>query len=117
MTEQAKRYNEGKPQMGLIYHYPKAIEFLVRVLEHGECKYDHLNWKKGNKPDQEYLDSMNRHIFKYFDEGPIDPDSGCHHAGHALWNLMTWIELNITQGAINPELFEKICKELKDATS
>jgi hypothetical protein len=109
MTE-ALRFNEGKPQLSYILYYGKAIELLARVLEYGECKYDHLNWKKGNKPNEEYLDAHMRHMEKVFREGPIDPKTGCHHYGHALWNLMTLIELNDIGPILDQELFEE-CKK------
>lgn len=102
--EKALRLNQGKPEMGYIFHYPKAVEALVRVLEQGAVKYEHLNWKKGGKPDKEYIDSCSRHLFKHINEGPYDDDIGALHVAQAIWNLMTLIECNYPDIAtLNPE--------------
>lgn len=107
MTEaraMAMRYNEGKPQMSYLFHYPHAMEALVKVLEQGAIKYEAMNWKKGNKPDGEYLDAAGRHIFKHVNEGVHDEDIGVIHLAQAVWNLMTLIELNMQDvPTLNPD--------------
>lgn len=95
VPQQALRHNEGKPEMGYILEYPNALEALVRVMEHGAKKYARNNWKLGNKPDSEYLDAAMRHLFKHNSEGYFDKESNCLHIAHAVWNLMTLIELNL----------------------
>jgi hypothetical protein len=100
----AMRYNEGKPQLGYLLHYPHALEALVKVLEQGAVKYEALNWKKGNKPDSEYLDACMRHLFKHLTEGPHDADIGVMHLAQAVWNLLTLIELNMQDvPTLNPD--------------
>lgn len=91
----AARHNDGKPQLGYIFHYPHALEALAKVMEQGAIKYEDMNWKKGNKPDGEYLDACARHIFKHINEGIHDEDIGVIHLAQAVWNLMTLIELNM----------------------
>ena len=92
--KEALRYNTGKPQLSYLLHYPKAMEALVRVLEQGAVKYEPLNWKLGNKPDEEYLDAALRHLFSHVNDGPYDDDIGVVSVAQAVWNLVTWIELN-----------------------
>lgn len=94
-TVAATRNNAGKPEMSYIFHYPHAVECLVRVMEQGAIKYEAMNWKKGNKPDKEYFDACARHIFKHVNEGPYDEDLGVVHIAQAIWNLMTVLELNM----------------------
>lgn len=91
----AMRFNDKKSEMSYILHYPHAIEALVQVLHQGAVKYDHLNWKKGGKPDEEYLDACQRHLFKHVNEGVYDEDIGTVHIANAIWNLMTLIECNM----------------------
>lgn len=74
--------------------FPKAMEVVARIMEFGANKYEDGNWKLGDKPDTEYLDSHDRHMQKFLHEGFYDDDSGCAHLGHAIWNLCALLELN-----------------------
>lgn len=94
MSEKALRYNEGKPKLSYILHFPKTIELLAKIMEAGEIKYGKLNWKKGGNSDESYLDSAMRHIFKFANDDFFDEEYGTHHIGHAIWNLMAMFELN-----------------------
>ena len=90
------RFNEGKPPLDYILDFPRAQEALARVMEYGASKYEKDNWKRGGKPDQEYLGACMRHIMRHKAEGDFDSESGCLHLAHAVWNLMALIELNRT---------------------
>jgi len=90
----ALRYNDGKPPVAYIFQFPKAIEAVCRVMEFGACKYDDGNWKKGGKPDAEYLNSLTRHLLDWCQGDKFDKDSACSLLGHAIWNLMALLELN-----------------------
>jgi hypothetical protein len=83
--EQAKRYNEGKPQWSLV-HY-KSLEPMVRVLEFGCEKYDRDNWKKG-MPTNKILESMQRHLAALMDGEQFDSETGISHMGHIQCNAM-----------------------------
>ena len=114
MSEKGLRYNTGKPQYSLIDY--TLLEPMVRTLEYGAHKYSIFedeqgnqikgsevtiedskklkiissgrgNWKKGF-PIQELLDSAYRHINAYNNSEIIDEESGCHHLGNALCNIM-----------------------------
>jgi hypothetical protein len=102
----ALRFNEGKPKLGYFMRsFRRALEAVARVKEFGANKYNEGNWKKGGKPDEEYLDSMCRHLDYYLGGEVYDQDSGCHHLGHAIWNLCAWMELNTTGPLIDKEVF------------
>ena len=94
-TPKAKRDNKGKPELGYMFDFPKAMTALAAVCTYGAEKYDRDNWKKGGKPDAEYLDAACRHLMAHRNSDPIDPESGCLHLAHALWNIAAWIELNV----------------------
>jgi hypothetical protein len=95
MPKVAKRFNEGKPKLGYFARsFHKALEAVARVKEFGANKYEDGNWRIGGKPDEEYLDSMARHLDYFLKGEHYDQDSGCHHIGHAIWNLCALLELN-----------------------
>jgi hypothetical protein len=80
-------------------------EAVARVKEFGANKYNDGNWRLGNKPDVEYLDSMFRHMDYFFAGEFYDQDSGCPHLAHAVWNLSALAELNYGD---KPVMDEKI---------
>lgn len=79
------RYNNGKLKWSYVY-WP-AIEPMVRVLMFGAQKYAPDNWKKG-LPMTEIMESCLRHIFAFLQGEDRDPESGEHHLGHAMCNIM-----------------------------
>ena len=83
--ESGLRYNEGKPQWGLV-DFDSLIS-MVRVLEYGKEKYDAHNWKKGLSYVST-IESMLRHIFSFLKGEDIDPESGLPHTGHIMCNAM-----------------------------
>lgn len=106
---ESKRYNEGKPKLSYFARsFPKAMECVARVKELGAVKYDDGNWRLGNKPDAEYLDSHERHMLAFMHGQFYDEDSGCAHLGHAIWNLCALFELNYgTSPVIDQKVFSE----------
>ncbi len=104
MTE-ALRYNEGKPKLSEVLMFGNAIKNLAMVMQQGAVKYERRNWLLGGKPDEEYLDSAMRHITEFIEEGEVyDPESGCHHLAHAVWNLNAIQRLNYPElPSLDPE--------------
>ena len=84
-SEQALRYNEGKPQWSLVHF--KSLEPMVRVLEFGALKYAPRNWQKKMDP-MKILESMQRHLAALFDGEEVDSESGISHMGHIQANAM-----------------------------
>jgi hypothetical protein len=113
MTE-ALRFNQGKPKLGYILHFPHTIEALARILEYGAVKYEDMNWKKGGKTDSEYLDAAMRHLTKWLKGNPFDDESGCSHLGQTIWNLMVLLEVNHPDQMINLSRFTEAIEDLKE---
>lgn len=89
MTDKAARDNAGKPRWSLLVM--KALEPLVRVMMYGATKYAVHNWKKGGKPQEEYIDCAQRHLSALIDGEKLDPESRQYHAAHVQANMMFWI--------------------------
>ena len=104
---EALRFNEGKPKLSYFMRsFPWMTAAVARVKECGANKYEEDNWRAGNKPDTEYLDSMYRHMDYFFSGEFYDQDSGCSHLAHAVWNLSALCELNYKdEPIIDEELF------------
>lgn len=108
------RYNGGKPQYSLIDY--TLLEPMVRTLEYGAHKYSVFEDEKGNKikgsevtveeskklklissgrdnwkkgfPMKELIDSAYRHINAYNAGELVDKESGCHHLGNLMCNIL-----------------------------
>jgi hypothetical protein len=110
---EALRFNEGKPSLSYILQFVNPIKAVARIMEFGATKYEDGNWRKGGKPDREYLDSMMRHITSWLGGEVYDTDSGCSHLGHAIWNLLALHELNHPDEIMDDEVFKKQCEYWK----
>lgn len=106
----ALRFNDGKPALSYILQFPSVVEVMAHIMTLGAAKYGDLNWKKGGKPDKEYLDSMMRHLMAFLNGEVLDPDSGCAHLGHAIWNLCALLELNHSDNLVDIEHLKAQCK-------
>jgi len=84
--ERAMRFNSNKFGINLL-PLDGIIE-LVRVYTVGAFKYKPNNWLKG-MPWEECAASLDRHWFKWRCGHNVDPDTGCHHLAHVMWNALT----------------------------
>jgi len=114
LSEVSKRDNQGKPQLSFILQFPTAIAAHARVKELGAIKYERDNWKKGGKPDHEYLDACLRHISAFMEGETFADDTGCTHLAHAMWNIMALQDLNYKGVTHDPELFASMCEYWKN---
>lgn len=85
--QQALRYNTGKPELSYILDAMPALKDMVAVMEFGAKKYDRNNWCKGF-PKEKLLDSLLRHVDKFYSGEDIDPESGLSHVGAIMCNSM-----------------------------
>ena len=114
MSEVSKRDNQGKPQLSFILQFPTAIAAHARVKELGAIKYERDNWKKGGKPDHEYLDACLRHISAFMEGETFATDTGCTHLAHAMWNIMALQDLNYPGTVYDKELFDNMAEYWRD---
>ena len=95
--EFAKRDNRGKPELSQLMHFD--LEWLARHCEAGRYKYPDSepgvpNWTLGGKPDQEYIDSMLRHIQSFVQGSEFDEETGTHHLAAVAWNALALLTNN-----------------------
>lgn len=90
----AMRDNAGKPELGRLLQFGKALDLLASVLAQGAIKYEDGNWLKGGKPDAEYIDAALRHIRAFGMGEEYAADTGNHHLAHAAWNLLALLTVN-----------------------
>ena len=88
---QAKRFNEGKPQLGYLRKFGKANIALAQVFENGTKTYGRDNWLKGFGTAT-LMDCIDRHIQAYASGQTEDPMSGLHPLAHAAWNVMALLK-------------------------
>lgn len=85
MTDEAMRFNEGKPQFSMIDL--TCFTDCAKVLAFGAKKYEPGNWRKG-MPIGKLLDSLLRHVAAIQRGELIDPESGLPHVAHIQANAM-----------------------------
>lgn len=113
-TPVASRANAGKVMLSFVLQFPTAIKAFARVMEIGAVKYLRDNWKKGGKPDWEYLDACLRHLTDFENGETFAADTGCLHLAHAMWNIMAIIELNYPGVTHDPERFAVMMQHWAD---
>ncbi len=88
------KFDKEKPMLDLLD--PKAMNEMGKVLTIGAKKYGKHNWKKGLTSTRTTAAAL-RHIFAYLDGEDIDSDTGCHHLGCALVELMFTLNGSLTR--------------------
>lgn len=92
------RANAGKLRWSLLPM--DAIEYLIRVFEHGAKKYAPRNWERGQAWSTPY-DSLQRHLKAWwlgedYDTGtPEEPGSGLYHLAHVVWNALALLTFQL----------------------
>jgi hypothetical protein len=97
----AMRFNEGKPELHYLLFFSKAIEAFASVCTYGARKYSPWNFTKGGKPLSEYVAATLRHLTKWQGGEDIDPESGCAHLGHAIWNMLALAHFSATGNCVD----------------
>jgi hypothetical protein len=89
MRSEGKKFDEGKPQLGLV---PKSLIWAVgTILTLGAKKYGRDNWKNGLAWSRVY-DALLRHLTAWWAGEGLDLESGKSHLWHAASELAFLIE-------------------------
>jgi hypothetical protein len=103
------KYDEDKPDYSLLP--ANALNDLVKVLTYGAQKYDRENWRKVPDMNNRYFAAAMRHMWAMRRGELFDPETGIHHAAHAMCSIAficeKWHEENI-QGATPDEVCDTV---------
>ena len=124
MVEKAMRFDGGKIDRSYQLAFPRAMALLCNVCTYGEYKYGRDNYRDGGKGSREYFKCQMRHVqegfaamqYPDYADQVFDKESGLHHIGHAIWNLMSVLELEVEDlmRFETQEDFIKHCEEVQE---
>jgi hypothetical protein len=89
--DKAARFNEGKTQFSYLFEAPLAMEGLCSRFQLGTKKYNRNNWKKGLL-EVELIDSLMRHLGKFYNGEFLDKTDGGYHIDAVVWNAVVLAE-------------------------
>tara|TARA_A100001011_G_C14005819_1_gene713389 strand:- start:406 stop:693 length:288 start_codon:yes stop_codon:yes gene_type:complete len=87
------KYDNDKSEYGLLPSF--ALEETVKVLTFGAKKYDRENWRKLDDLHNRYFNAAQRHLWAIKRGESHDPETGMHHAAHAMCCLLFLLESEI----------------------
>lgn len=93
-NDKGKKFDAGKPMIGLISAY--AIEQEARVMTFGAGKYGFHQWRLGLSYIRT-ISAVLRHIFAFLRGEDLDPETGIHHLAHARCGLAFVLEYTQTR--------------------
>ena len=93
------KFDDNKPDYSLVP--PNALDDVVKVLTIGAKKYARHNWKKLDNIDDRYFAAAQRHMWALMKDEELDPETGIHHAAHAICCMMFLLEFYYLQKSKN----------------
>jgi hypothetical protein len=90
------KHDTGKPQWHLLPW--RAVEAVVKVLDHGALKYAPDNWRKVDRWRERYLSATMRHLVAWRCGERDDPESGLPHLAHAACCVLFLLALDQDDG-------------------
>jgi hypothetical protein len=98
MSEIGNKFDDGKPQAGLLVSFAPALEEIAKVATFGADKYGRDNWLKVKNGKLRYFDAAWRHRLEGMgDFDSIDKESGCLHLAHEIWNMLAVLTIHLSQ--------------------
>lgn len=91
--DKGKKYDEGKPLLGLISSIATVEK--GRVLTAGGVKYGWNNWREGLSW-MRVISAVLRHIFAWIGGEDKDPETGISHLAHAACGIDFLLEYEVT---------------------
>ena len=88
------KHDEGKLDWTLLPF--SSLQEVVRVMTHGEKKYERENWKLV-EPRERYLRAAFRHLISYKEGEKTDNETGLSHLAHVATNMifLLWKEMEV----------------------
>lgn len=96
MNTQNKKYDTGKPLLGLLHKdFSNALLAVGEVATFGANKYEPSGWKTIKNSEERYHNALHRHLNASDRGEEIDEESKLLHAAHTAWNALALLELEI----------------------
>lgn len=86
------KYDGDKPDYSLVP--PFALDEVVKVLTFGTAKYARDNWRIVSDGKVRYFSAAMRHMWALMRGESHDPETGLHHAAHAICCMMFYFEFD-----------------------
>ena len=90
-----------------------AIEEILEVLKYGAAKYEPRNWEKGMKYSN-VIASLDRHWNDFKAGVERDPETGCLHITHVVWNAMALLTFKLRGIGIDDRQKIKMPRQVKN---
>lgn len=93
------KLDDGKLRPYLVYNgFKRALQEVWKDGTYGANKYTDYGWQQVPNARERYLDAFFRHFDKNIVNGELyDDESGVHHLGAAIWNLLAVLELELIE--------------------
>lgn len=93
MVDEAKHFDDGKPELQYVLAMPGLLE-VAKVGTYGKQKYGQWNYRKG-MPWMKLLGSCVRHLAAFIQGQDTDPESGISHLAHLCYDALMLIGYQI----------------------
>lgn len=88
------KHDAGKvPIHSVLAYFPRALEQVARVSEHGATLHGWFTWDTIDDPVRRYADAELRHEVARCKGEAFDPESGLLHLAHRAWGVLAQLEL------------------------
>jgi hypothetical protein len=92
------KYDAGKPYIhSVLRYFPRAIEEIARVNEHGASNHGWDTWDSIEDAKGRYDDARLRHDLADAAGKVTDEESGLLHAAHRAWGNLAVLELMLRE--------------------
>lgn len=103
--EAGAKLDAGKLHAWLMFNdFGNALTSVAEVVTKGAVKYSPSGWRHVEKGQVRYMDAFARHTLALARGEQIDPDTGCPHKAHMIWNLLAVLELELKEAQEKPKL-------------
>lgn len=93
------KYDTGKPHVySVLRYFPRAIEQVARVSEHGAKNHGWDTWDTIKNAGTRYADAQIRHELAVCRGEETDEESELLHLAHMAWDALARLELRLRDG-------------------
>ena len=92
------KFDNGKPCLhSVLRYFPRALEAIARINEHGAAIHGWDSWDTIEDAKERYDDARLRHDLADAKGEEFDADSGQLHAAHRAWGNLAVLELQLRE--------------------